>query len=208
MSEFINNYINSINVEEEIKKAQANDVVLKSNQNNENQDSEARPEIGKVDTAVDMGVSAAIGAAKGVTYVADLPFYLVQGIETGKDFVFKKTAEALGFSKDETEEIKSDVQIGIENADKMAGEVYNVGSNKMNYSKREVCEMIKAKTGCVVTYNDFDSDKDHRDYVVSYDKINTLGFDTTLTLEDGIDELIRVYEVLNLKDKRHVNAGA
>ena len=39
---------------------------------------------------------------------------------------------------------------GIENADKMSGEVYNVGSNKMNYSKREVCEMIKEKTGCVV----------------------------------------------------------
>jgi nucleoside-diphosphate-sugar epimerase len=97
---------------------------------------------------------------------------------------------------------------GIKNADKMAGEVYNVGSNKMNYSKRDVCEMIKAKTGCVVTYNDFDSDKDHRDYVVSYDKINTLGFDTTSTLEEGIDELIKVYEVLNLKDKRHVNAGA
>ena len=97
---------------------------------------------------------------------------------------------------------------GIENVDKMAGEVYNVGSNKLNYSKREVCEMIKAKTGCVVTYNDFDSDKDHRDYVVSYDKINTLGFDTMYTLEEGIDELIRVYQTLNLKDKRHVNAGA
>ena len=97
---------------------------------------------------------------------------------------------------------------GIENANKMAGEVYNVGSNKLNYSKREVCEMIKAKTGCVVTYNDFDSDKDHRDYVVSYDKINTLGFDTMHTLEEGIDELIRVYQTLNLKDKRHVNAGA
>ena len=97
---------------------------------------------------------------------------------------------------------------GIENANKMSGQVYNVGSNKLNYSKRDVCEMIKSKTGCVVTYNDFDSDKDHRDYVVSYDKINTLGFDTSLTLEEGIDELIKVYQTLNLKDKRHVNTGA
>ena len=97
---------------------------------------------------------------------------------------------------------------GIENSDKMAGEVYNVGSNKMNFSKRDVCEIIKEKTGCIVHYNDFDSDKDHRDYVVSYDKINTLGFDTSLTLEEGIDELIKVYQTLNLKDKRHVNTGA
>jgi nucleoside-diphosphate-sugar epimerase len=97
---------------------------------------------------------------------------------------------------------------GIENSDKMAGEVYNIGSNKMNFSKRDVCEIIKEKTGCVVHYNDFDSDKDHRDYVVSYDKINTLGFNTSLTLEEGIDELIKVYQTLNLKDKRHVNTGA
>ena len=97
---------------------------------------------------------------------------------------------------------------GIENVDKMAGEVYNVGSNHMNHSKREVCEMIKAKTGCVVHYNDFDSDKDHRDYVVSYNKINTLGFECEITLDEGIDELIKVYETLNLKYKRHVNAGA
>lgn len=97
---------------------------------------------------------------------------------------------------------------GIENSDKMTGEVYNVGSDKLNFSKRDVCEIIKEKTGCIVHYNDFDNDKDHRDYVVSYDKINTLGFDTSLTLEEGIDELIKVYQTLNLKDKRHVNTGA
>ncbi len=96
---------------------------------------------------------------------------------------------------------------GIENSDKMSGEVYNVGSNKLNHSKREVCELIKEKTGCVVYYNDFDSDKDHRDYEVSYDKITALGFDTTITLEEGIDELVKVYKTLNLKDKRYVNAG-
>lgn len=95
----------------------------------------------------------------------------------------------------------------IENADKMRGEVYNVGDDSMNFSKREVCEMIKDKTGCVVQYNEFDSDKDHRDYVVSYDKIKSLGFETTISLEEGIDELLKVYETLNLKSKKYVNAG-
>ena len=96
---------------------------------------------------------------------------------------------------------------GIENVDKMSGEIYNIGSKKLNHTKREVCEMIKERTGCVVYYNDFDSDKDHRDYEVSYDKITALGFDTTITLEEGIDELVKVYELLNLKDKRYVNSG-
>lgn len=105
-------------------------------------------------------------------------------------------------------DIANSFLFGIENSDKMKGEVYNVGSNKLNYSKRQVCELIKEKTGCVVYYNDFDSDKDHRDYEVSYDKIHALGFDTTITLEEGIDELIKVFQILNLKDKRYVNEGA
>ena len=95
----------------------------------------------------------------------------------------------------------------IDNEEKMVGEVYNVGSDKMNFTKREVCELIKSKTGCVVYYNDFDSDKDHRDYEVSYKKIKSLGYDTSITLEEGIDELVRVYQTLNLKDKRYVNEG-
>lgn len=95
----------------------------------------------------------------------------------------------------------------IDNAEKMKGEVYNVGDDSMNYSKRDVCELIKSKTNCVVQYNDFDSDKDHRDYIVSYDKIKSLGFKTTISLEEGIDELLEVYKTLNLKSKKYVNAG-
>lgn len=113
MSEFITNYLNSINVEEEIKN-QVNDLNLEA-ANNQN---EVPAEMSNMDNAVDVGASAAVGAAKGVTYVIDLPFYLVQGIESGSNFVYEKTAEALGFSQDETQEIKSDVEIGIENADK------------------------------------------------------------------------------------------
>jgi nucleoside-diphosphate-sugar epimerase len=95
----------------------------------------------------------------------------------------------------------------IKNKDLMRSNVYNVGSNDMNFTKRDICEMIKQKTNCVVYYNDFDSDKDHRDYQVSYDKLNALGYKTTISIDDGIDELIKVYQVLNLKNKKYINAG-
>ena len=34
-------------------------------------------------------------------------------------------------------------KFAIENCDKMSGEVYNVGSNSMNYSRGDVCKMIQ-----------------------------------------------------------------
>lgn len=79
----------------------------------------------------------------------------------------------------------------IENQHGMANNVFNVGSNKMNYSKRELCEVIKQHLP--ETYFDFadvGSDADKRNYVVSYDKINRLGFETTIGIEAGIKELI------------------
>jgi nucleoside-diphosphate-sugar epimerase len=89
----------------------------------------------------------------------------------------------------------------ITNRDKMKGEVYNVGSNKMNYSKRDVCEMIQERTDCYVHYADFDGDADKRDYVVSYDKIRKLGYTTTISVEEGIDELIRVFPLVKIQNK-------
>ena len=95
----------------------------------------------------------------------------------------------------------------IENQDKMVGEVYNCGSNDLNYSKRDVCEMIKERTNCYINYNDYDYDKDNRDYEVSYDKLQSLGFDVNVSIEEGIDELMKVYSVLNFVDKRYFNIG-
>ena len=83
----------------------------------------------------------------------------------------------------------------------MKGEVYNVGSNSMNFSKGDVCKMIQQKTNCYVHYADFDGDADKRDYIVSYDKINKLGYDTTITVEEGIDELIRVFPIVKIDNK-------
>ena len=88
---------------------------------------------------------------------------------------------------------------GIENVDKMSGQVFNVGSEKLNYNKRDICEMIKARTGAYFHYADIDEDKDKRNYEVSYQKIKKLGFDTTVTVEEGIDELIKGLNAVEYK---------
>ncbi len=87
----------------------------------------------------------------------------------------------------------------IENARRMSGQVYNVGAEDMNYSKAEVCEMIRSKIDYYLHYADVGQDADKRNYVVSYRKIGDLGFKTTISLQEGIDELVRGVEVLEFK---------
>ena len=89
--------------------------------------------------------------------------------------------------------------LAIENADVMRGEVYNVGSNSMNYSKEDVCELIKRQVDCYIHYAAIGEDADKRDYVVSYEKINSLGYDTTIDVEEGIRELIRSFGAVSFK---------
>lgn len=86
---------------------------------------------------------------------------------------------------------------GIENALRMQGQVFNVGSEEMNCSKAQVCEMIRRKVDYYLHYADVGEDEDRRNYVVSYQKIKNCGYGTTISLESGIDELVRAVRVLN-----------
>ena len=91
----------------------------------------------------------------------------------------------------------------LENYPKMEGEVYNVGDNAMNHSKEAVCNMIRDKVECYVHFADVGKDIDQRDYVVSYDKIAKLGFRNTISMEKGLDELVRVAEIIEVQNPHY-----
>ena len=85
--------------------------------------------------------------------------------------------------------------------EEMKNNVYNVGSNNMNYSKKDVCKLIKSKiSNSYFNYADVGQDADKRNYIVSYEKINKLGFDTTVSLETGIDELIKSIPLIKMNN--------
>jgi nucleoside-diphosphate-sugar epimerase len=88
----------------------------------------------------------------------------------------------------------------LKKADQMRGHVFNVGSDRMNFSKQQVCELIERQVKCYVHYADVGEDVDKRNYVVSYRKIGELGYDTTVTVEQGIGELVRGIQVLGFKN--------
>ena len=85
----------------------------------------------------------------------------------------------------------------INNFDEMKNEPYNVGLSDANLSKWELCEEIKkqvpdfyfieAKVG---------EDPDKRDYIVSNEKIESTGFKPEHSLQQGITELIKGYQII------------
>lgn len=81
----------------------------------------------------------------------------------------------------------------LDNLDKMRGQIYNIGSNDLNYSKLEIAEHIKQYTNCTIIDSDL-SDFDVRNFEISFEKIASLGYKVTKSLDDGIHELIKLYK--------------
>jgi len=80
----------------------------------------------------------------------------------------------------------------MDNSDVMKGGIYNVGSNDMNLSKKEIASSI-AKYAKFELIESTLPDYDKRNFEISFNKINKIGFTTKYTLDDGILDLIKVY---------------
>ena len=86
---------------------------------------------------------------------------------------------------------------GIDNFGKMKGEPYNVGLSSANLTKRQLCEKIKEYVPEFYIHSaSIGEDPDKRDYLVSNEKIETLGWKPDYSLDDGIKELIKGYKII------------
>jgi nucleoside-diphosphate-sugar epimerase len=85
----------------------------------------------------------------------------------------------------------------LENYEKFSGEVFNVGLTSANLTKQQLVEKIKEYVpDFAITYSDFYEDPDKRDYLVSNAKLEATGWLPDVSLEDGIEELIKTYTIL------------
>ena len=85
----------------------------------------------------------------------------------------------------------------IENYDKCRGNVYNVGLSSANLSKFELATKIKQYVpGFSIQCDEIRQDKDKRDYIVSNEKLESLGWKPDYSLDDGIKELIKGFRIL------------
>jgi nucleoside-diphosphate-sugar epimerase len=80
------------------------------------------------------------------------------------------------------------------------GEIFNVGLSEANISKIDLCREIEAFIPSF-TYLEaaLGNDPDQRNYVVSNQKIESLGFKPIVSLRSGIEELVKGLQMFNHK---------
>ncbi|MEM4272647.1 MAG: NAD(P)-dependent oxidoreductase [Candidatus Bilamarchaeaceae archaeon] len=87
-----------------------------------------------------------------------------------------------------------------ENYAKMKNEVYNVGDENQNLSKEAICKIIQKYVDYYLHFADVGKDFDQRDYVVSYEKIRKAGFTPSITIDEGIKEMVKAMQVIDVKN--------
>lgn len=86
---------------------------------------------------------------------------------------------------------------GVDDFEKMKGEIYNVGLSSANLSKIELCQAIKKHLpNFTFIRSEIGQDIDQRNYIVSNQKIENAGFQPKYSLDDGILELLKGFEGL------------
>jgi nucleoside-diphosphate-sugar epimerase len=85
----------------------------------------------------------------------------------------------------------------LEHYDRMKGQPYNVGLSSANLTKRELAEKIKQYVPTLYIHSaSIGEDPDKRDYLVSNEKIESLGWMPDHSLDSGIQELLKGYRII------------
>lgn len=96
----------------------------------------------------------------------------------------------------------------IRHRETMTGEVFNLGLDEANCSKKELALAVKRHVpGFHVYCAPIAEDPDKRDYVVSSQRLRRAGFKAQRTLDDGIRELLKAYALLGRRRYANVHHG-
>ena len=102
------------------------------------------------------------------------------------------------------QDIAQTFEFMIENYDKCKGQAYNVGLSTANLSKLELAEKIKTHLpNLVIKQDEFREDFDKRNYIVSNEKLEMLGWRPLYDLDYGIKQLIDAYQMIITHNNRN-----
>jgi nucleoside-diphosphate-sugar epimerase len=102
------------------------------------------------------------------------------------------------------QDIARTFQFVIENYEKCKGQAFNVGLSTANLSKLELAEKIKSHIpSLVIKQDDFKEDFDKRNYIVSNEKLEALGWKPIYDLDYGIKQLMSAYKIVINKNNQN-----
>ncbi len=85
----------------------------------------------------------------------------------------------------------------LNNFETMKNRPYNVGLSDANISKLELCQEIKKIVNDFhIAVSEFSKDPDQRNYIVSNQRIEATGFKPKVSLQMGIREMVKAYEMI------------
>jgi nucleoside-diphosphate-sugar epimerase len=90
------------------------------------------------------------------------------------------------------------ISFALDNWADIVDDVYNVGHESMNFTKAELAHKILEYVDYYLYFAEMASDADKRDYEVSYAKIRSKGFETTIDLDTGLVELVKAVRLINV----------
>ncbi len=88
----------------------------------------------------------------------------------------------------------------LERWDTVKDDVYNVGHESMNFTKEDVARKILQFVDYYLHFAEVGHDADQRNYEVCYEKIRKKGFETTIDLERGVQELVRASQLISFQN--------
>ena len=88
---------------------------------------------------------------------------------------------------------------GIENFDSMKNGIYNLGNDDLVYSKKEIIKLIKKYLDFKLIISKSQDEHNPRFFNASCKKIRNRGFVATVSIEEGIRELIYFYKNISSK---------
>jgi nucleoside-diphosphate-sugar epimerase len=95
------------------------------------------------------------------------------------------------------QDVANTIEFSMRNRDLMVGEVYNVGNTNININKMDLCLKIKKYVNdFFITESEFNKDPDKRNYIVSNQKLESLGWSCKYDLDFGIMELLKACPII------------
>lgn len=86
----------------------------------------------------------------------------------------------------------------IENKKYFSNQIFNLGNDTENMTKIELANLIKSHMPqTYIHINNFDTDPDKRNYVVSNEKLKKIGFEPSRTIQNSIESIVDCYKSMN-----------